>query len=76
MGLLLMATAGYDPREAVKFWERMQKLSSGGRRTPEFLSTHPSHETRIRDLINWMPQAMVLYKASGDREPPEKLHLD
>ena len=75
IGLLLMATAGYDPREAVKFWERMSKLT-GGKRTPEFLSTHPSHETRIRDLINWMPQALTLYKASGKHDPPEKLALE
>jgi predicted Zn-dependent protease len=74
IGLLLMATAGYNPREAIKFWERMSKMAGGGH-TPEFLSTHPSHETRIRDLENWLPQALSLYKASGHSEPPEKLHL-
>jgi metalloendopeptidase OMA1, mitochondrial len=75
IGLLLMAAAGYDPRESVKFWERMRKMAGGGK-TPEFLSTHPSHETRIRDLENWMPQALSLYKASGlAGEPPKKLHL-
>jgi predicted Zn-dependent protease len=64
IGLLLMATAGYDPAEAPKFWERMTKATGGGGRTPEFMSTHPSHETRIRDLIKWQPEALKLYKAS------------
>ena len=72
MGLLLMATAGYDPNESVKFWERMKAQSSGGRQ-PEFLSTHPSHETRIRDLTNWIPDAMPLYRASGHTEKPKPL---
>jgi predicted Zn-dependent protease len=74
IGLLLMATAGYDPRQAVKFWERMSKMG-GGKQPPEFMSTHPSHETRIRDLEKWMPEALKLYKASGNTEKPEKLHL-
>jgi metalloendopeptidase OMA1, mitochondrial len=74
IGLLLMAAAGYDPHESVKFWERMRKRAGGGK-TPEFLSTHPSHETRIRDLTNWIPQAMSLYRESGHSEPPKKLHL-
>ena len=65
LGLLLMATAGYDPAEAPKFWERMTKATGGGGRTPEFLSTHPSHETRIRDLIKWQPEALKLYDASS-----------
>jgi predicted Zn-dependent protease len=73
IGLLLMAAAGYDPREAVKFWTRMQRAAGGGRRTPEFLSTHPSHETRIRDLNRWMPEALKLYKASGDTDRPKPL---
>lgn len=75
MGLLLMATAGYDPAESVKFWERM-KAQTGGSRQPEFLSTHPSHETRIRDLTNWIPDAMPLYRASGHTERPKTLSLE
>jgi predicted Zn-dependent protease len=55
IGLILMAIAGYNPDEAVPFWERMSSLGGGG--TPEFLSTHPSHETRIRDLQGWVPEA-------------------
>ena len=48
IGLLLMAQAGYDPRVAIDFWERMEQTSRGG--SPEFFSTHPSHETRITQL--------------------------
>jgi len=73
-GVLLMATAGYNPREAVQIWERMKVLTKG-KEPPEFLSTHPSHETRIRDLTNWIPEAMPLYRASGHRDEPKKLHL-
>ena len=76
MGLLLMATAGYDPNESIKFWERM-KAKAGGGKQPEFLSTHPSHETRIRDLTNWIPDALPLYRASGHMgEKPKPLPLE
>jgi predicted Zn-dependent protease len=61
MGLIFMAMAGYDPNGAPKFWERMASLS-GGQKPPEFMSTHPSDETRIRDLQGWMPEAMGYYK--------------
>lgn len=61
MGLIFMAMAGYDPSSAPKFWERMATLS-GGQQPPEFLSTHPSHETRIKDLEGWIPEAMKYYK--------------
>ena len=61
MGLIFMAMAGYDPSTAPKFWERMATLS-GGQQPPEFLSTHPSHETRIKDLESWIPEAMQYYK--------------
>lgn len=61
MGLIFMAMAGYDPREAPKFWERMSK-NSGGAAPPEFMSTHPSHETRIRELNEQIPEAMKYYK--------------
>jgi predicted Zn-dependent protease len=72
VGLLLMAVAGYNPEEAVKFWQRMAKATSGGRRPPEFMSTHPSHQTRVRDLINWMKEAQALYRES-DRQKNETL---
>ena len=54
-GLILMAIAGYNPDEAAPFWERMSALGSGG--TPEFLSTHPSHSTRIQQIQGWIPEA-------------------
>lgn len=61
LGLIFMAIAGYDPSEAPKFWERMA-AQSGGESPPEFVSTHPSHDTRISDLNKWMPEAMKYYK--------------
>jgi len=61
MGLIFMAMAGYDPASAPKFWERMATLS-GGAAPPEFLSTHPSHDTRIKDLEGWIPEANQYYK--------------
>jgi len=61
LGLIFMAMAGYDPATAPKFWERMATLS-GGQAPPEFLSTHPSHETRIKDLEGWIPEANQYYK--------------
>jgi predicted Zn-dependent protease len=61
MGLIFMAMAGYDPREAPKFWERMS--AGGGGAPPEFMSTHPSDETRVRQLQEWMPEALAAYEA-------------
>jgi predicted Zn-dependent protease len=72
IGLLMMAEAGYDPRESVRFWDRMTRASKGGA-PPEFLSTHPSHTTRIRDLTGWIPDALPLYEASGNATDPEVL---
>ncbi len=63
IGLIYMARAGYDPREAISFWKRMEALG-GGQAPPEWLSTHPSHETRIQDLEKWMPDALREYEAS------------
>jgi predicted Zn-dependent protease len=61
MGLVFMAMAGYDPSEAVAFWERMAK--SGGAKAPlELLSTHPSDATRIADIKKFLPEAMKYYK--------------
>ena len=73
IGVLLAADAGYDPREAVRIWERMA-AASGGAAQPEFLSTHPANETRIADLNRWMPEALAIYqrapKASVNTLPP------
>ena len=60
IGLLLAAQAGYDPREAVRVWERMEQVSKG--QPAEFLSTHPSHGTRIQQLEGWMNEALSYYK--------------
>ena len=62
IGILLAADAVYDPREAVALWERMGQMSGGGAPS-EFMSTHPSHETRIDQLKKWMPEAMAIYQA-------------
>lgn len=60
LGLIFMAIAGYDPREAVTFWERMAK-SKDGKAALEFLSTHPSDETRIRQIKESLPEALNFY---------------
>lgn len=64
IGLILMAKAGYDPSAAVRLWERMQKEKD--RRPAEFLSSHPSPETRIKDIEAWLPEAQAFY-ANADR---------
>jgi predicted Zn-dependent protease len=61
IGLMLTARAGYDPREAVPFWERMNEKA--GSSPPEFLSTHPAPTTRIQDLRTYIPEAMQYYRA-------------
>ena len=61
IGLVLMAKAGYDPREAIPFWQRMNE--KGGSRPPEFLSTHPTPETRIKQIKSHIPEAMKYYEA-------------
>ncbi|MBN1444061.1 MAG: M48 family metallopeptidase, partial [Planctomycetes bacterium] len=57
IGLMIMAEAGYDPSAAVEFWKRMDQMTQAGA-TLEFLSTHPSHETRIADLNAKLPAAL------------------
>jgi len=66
VGLDYMAAAGFDPRASVQLWKNMAADSDGA--PPEFMSTHPSSDTRTEDLISNMPQALVLYntaKAQG-----------
>ncbi|XSG84666.1 MAG: M48 family metallopeptidase [Methylohalobius sp. ZOD2] len=62
IGLELMARAGFDPREAVQLWYNME--AAGGARPPEWLSTHPSHDTRIQDLQARMDKALALYQTA------------
>ena len=64
IGLELMARAGYDPNAAVSLWQKMSKASGGG--PPEFLSTHPSGESRIRDLQAAIPRVQGLYQQAAD----------
>ena len=61
IGLHYMARAGYDPRAAVEFWTRMAQ-NSGGRGQPEFASTHPLHETRIRHIHELLPAAIAEFE--------------
>lgn len=79
VGLLLMAKAGYDPREAVPFWERMSgcpremigKLCFRSQQAvPEFLSTHPSDLTRINQIEAWLPKALQHYRGPGGGTVP------
>ncbi len=63
LGLYFMAMAGYNPKNAPSFWERMSAKSEG-KQPPEFVSTHPSHDTRIADLNANMPKAMEYYRKS------------
>jgi len=66
VGLMTMARAGYDPREAVKFWERMEE-SSNRQAPPEFASTHPAHGTRIEQLKALMPEALAIYEGKVEK---------
>jgi predicted Zn-dependent protease len=69
IGLMYMARGGFDPRESIRFWQRME--TAGGAQPPEFLSTHPSHGTRIQQLEALMPKALEEYEraahVTGDR---------
>jgi predicted Zn-dependent protease len=67
IGLVIAADAGYDPRAAVGFWKKMGAL--GGAKPPEFLSTHPSDETRAKRLARQMPEAVRIYDAAKGRSP-------
>ena len=65
LGLIYMARAGYDPHEAIAFWERMSQSERS--QPPEFASTHPSHGTRIDNLRRIMPKAESEYRSAAAR---------
>jgi predicted Zn-dependent protease len=62
IGLMFMARAGYNPQQAVPFWERMNKKA--GPKPPEFLSTHPAPESRIANIKTYIPEALPYYQRS------------
>jgi predicted Zn-dependent protease len=74
IGVFLMTFAGYDPKEAVRFWVRMSQANQGAGRIPEFLSDHPSDEQRIRNMQQWVPRALAGKKAfdEGRIAPPTR----
>lgn len=61
IGLDLMSKAGFDPRQSVTLWQKMDQASKG-KEPSEFMSTHPSHDTRINELTEHLPKAMQLYQ--------------
>lgn len=63
LGLVFMAMAGYDPQQAIPFWQRM--ASKGGPKPPQIISTHPSDETRVAEIKKFMPTALGYYKKAG-----------
>ena len=69
MGLVLMAMAGYDPRYAVNFWQKMAQ-SKGGAQQSELLSTHPSDANRIRAIEAYLPTALQYYQGASYSSTP------
>ena len=67
IGLYLMTKAGYNPREALNFWDNMRRLSAGTKKPPEFLSTHPADANRIKKIQERIPVAEKHYKTSTTR---------
>ena len=63
IGLIYMARAGYDPRQAVEFWRRMEQRT-GSNQPPQFASDHPSHGVRIQQIQAWLPEALKEYDAA------------
>lgn len=66
VGQQLMAKAGYEPSEAIKLWQRMG-AASGGKAPQEFMSTHPSSETRQKNLSSWLPAAQATYQSAPQK---------
>ena len=60
LGMIFSSLSGYDIRETVKIWERMKEANKG-KEPPEFMSTHPSSDTRIKQLNEWMNEVILDY---------------
>lgn len=69
MGAVYAARAGYDPRAAIGFWQKMAAQKTGAGGPPAWLSTHPSDQKRIADLQAFMPVAVRLYEAAQPKSP-------
>lgn len=65
LGLIFMSMAGYNPQEAIPFWQRM--ANNKGQTTAEFMSTHPSDQTRIKEIQKYLPEAMKYYQSQNRR---------
>jgi len=69
----LAARAGYDPRAALRVWQKMEQYAqkAGGGQPPQFLSTHPSHGTRVKDINAALPKVLPLYKPRSSSADPQ-----
>jgi len=70
IGLVYMSKAGYNPKEAIYFWDRMNEATRDKQSPPEFLSTHPNYKTRRANLEKWQPEAMAYYNAAQKAPNP------
>ena len=73
MGLIFAAMAGYDPQNAIGFWQRMAASSKNS--TLEFFSSHPSDAKRVENIKKWMPEAMKYYKGNNTKKNHRTLHI-
>ncbi|MDR0185181.1 M48 family metallopeptidase [Prevotella brunnea] len=73
MGLIFAAMAGYDPQNAIGFWQRMAASSKNS--TLEFFSSHPSDAKRVENIKKWMPEAMKYYKGNNTKKNQRTLHI-
>jgi metalloendopeptidase OMA1, mitochondrial len=69
IGLVYMARAGYDPKESLEFWKRMETMA-GANQPPQFLSDHPSHGVRVKQIQDWLPEAQKEFKPEGSGSAP------
>lgn len=67
LGLIFMSMAGYEPSNAISFWQRMASASGSNQKPPEFLSTHPADETRITQIRKDLPEAQRYYKSTSGK---------